>query len=277
MRNPSRELGAFLRSRRAAVTPEEAGVAFHGRRRVPGLRREELAELAGISATYYTRLEQGESHQVSDSVLDSLARVLRLGADERAHLVRLASPGRAALRGGGPERVRPAVRALVDGAAGQAAIIVGRRADLLGGNALGFALWGLQDPAAACGEAPNVARFTFLDAAARGLFPDWEAQARDLTAYLRLAAAQYPCDQELADLIGELGTRSADFARIWEAHPVSDCVHSVREYRHPLVGAMVLNEEVVRLPDDPGVRVVFSGAEAGTPAASRLRRLAAAA
>ncbi|GAA3707654.1 helix-turn-helix transcriptional regulator [Streptomyces tremellae] len=257
------------------MTPEEAGAAFHRRRRVPGLRREELAELAGISVTYYPRLEQGESHQVSDSVLDSLARVLRFGADERAHLVRLASPGRAALRGGGPERVRPAVRALVDGAAGQSAIILGRCADLLGGNALGFALWGLPAPGAAGDAPPNVARFTLLDAAARALFPDWKAQARDPTAHLRLAAARYPGDPELDTLIGELRARSAGFARIWEAHPVSDCVHSVREYGHPPVGAMALNEEVVRLPDAPGIRVVFSGAEAGTPAADRLSRLAA--
>ncbi|MEU3979271.1 helix-turn-helix transcriptional regulator [Streptomyces sp. NPDC026672] len=269
------ELGAFLRSRRAAVSPEEAGLATYGQRRVPGLRREELAELAGISVTYYTRLEQGESHRISDAVLDSLARVLRLAPDERAHLVRLAMPSRTVLRGEEPERVRPAVRALVDAAAGQAAIIVGRRADLLGGNRLGHALWGLPAPdPASGGPLPNIARVTFLDAAARDLFPDWTAQARDITAYLRLAAARHPDDRELHALIGELSVRSEEFSVIWSSHPVRDCLHSVREYHHPRVGAMVLDEEIVRLTDDPGMRIVFSGAREGTPSAERLARLA---
>ncbi|WP_201299786.1 helix-turn-helix domain-containing protein, partial [Streptomyces mexicanus] len=142
----SMELGAFLRSRRAALTPEEAGVPSCGPRRVPGLRREELAHLAGISVTYYTRLERGESHQVSDSVLDSLAGVLKLTPDERAYLVKLARPGTVGDRVGEPERLRPAVQALVEAAAGQAAIVVGRRADLLGGNRLGHALWNLPAP-----------------------------------------------------------------------------------------------------------------------------------
>ncbi|MER7443454.1 helix-turn-helix transcriptional regulator [Micromonospora avicenniae] len=270
----STELGAFLRSRRAAITPQEAGVPSWGQRRVPGLRREELAQLAGISVTYYTRLEQGESHQISDSVLDSLARVLKLAPDERAYLVRLARPERTSRRTGEPERVRPAVQALVDAAAGQAAIIVGRRADLLGGNRLGYALWGLPAPNSGAGEPqPNIARITFLDPSARDLFPDWEAQARDITSYLRHAAAQYPDDHELHALIGQLSVRSPDFVRIWAEHPVSDCAHSVREYRHPQVGSMMLNEEVVRLTDDPGVRIIFSGAENGTTSAGRLQLL----
>jgi transcriptional regulator with XRE-family HTH domain len=269
----STELGAFLRSRRAALTPEETGVPSCGQRRVPGLRREELAHLAGISVTYYTRLERGESHQVSDSVLDSLADVLKLTPDERAYLVRLATPSRTGSRPRTPERLRPAVQALVDAAGSQAAIVVGRRADLLGGNRLGYALWNL--PADVSGEPrPNIARITFLDPAARDLFPDWEAQARDVTAYLRHAAAHHPDDQELHALIGELSVHSADFVRIWSQHPVSDCLPSAREYRHPQVGSMILNEEVVRLTDDPGVRIIFSGAEEGTPSAERLRLLA---
>ncbi|MFD7991423.1 helix-turn-helix domain-containing protein [Streptomyces mexicanus] len=269
------ELGAFLRSRRAALTPEEAGVPSCGPRRVPGLRREELAHLAGISVTYYTRLERGESHQVSDSVLDSLAGVLKLTPDERAYLVKLARPGTVGDRVGEPERLRPAVQALVEAAAGQAAIVVGRRADLLGGNRLGYALWNLPAPQEAPGRSrPNIARMTFLDPSARDLFPDWEAQARDLTAYLRHAAAHYPDDQELHALIGELSVHSQDFVRIWSGHPVSDCLPSVRAYRHPQVGSMMLHEEVVRLTDDPGVRIIFSGAQEGTPSAERLRLLA---
>jgi transcriptional regulator with XRE-family HTH domain len=271
----SLELGAFLRSRRAALTPQETGVPSCGPRRVPGLRREELAHLAGISVTYYTRLERGESHQISDSVLDSLASALRLTPDERAYLVRLARPHRTGNRRGEPEQLRPAVQALVEAAGSQAAIIVGRRADLLGGNRLGYALWNLPAPRDASSDPrPNIARITFLDPSARDLFPDWEAQARDVTAYLRHAAAHHPHDQELHALIGELSVRSPDFVRIWSEHPVSDCLPSQREYRHPQVGSMTLNEEVVRLTDDPGVRIIFSGAQEGTPSAERLRLLA---
>ncbi|WP_229813749.1 helix-turn-helix transcriptional regulator [Streptomyces thermoviolaceus] len=271
----STELGAFLRSRRAALSPEETGMSSCGQRRVPGLRREELAFLAGISVTYYTRLERGESHQVSDSVLDSLASVFKLTPDERAYLVRLARPTRTGSREGEPEQLRPAVQALIDSAGGQAAIVVGRRADVLGGNRLGFALWGLRAPDSASDEPrPNIALITFLDPSARDLFPDWESQARDISAYLRHAAAHHPDDQELHALIGELSVHSPEFATIWSDHPVSDCLSSQREYRHPRVGTMVLNEEVVRLTDSPGVRIIFSGADEGTPSAERLRLLA---
>ncbi|MFK3985254.1 helix-turn-helix transcriptional regulator [Micromonospora sp. NPDC050397] len=270
----SAELGAFLRSRRAALTPEETGVPAYGQRRVPGLRREELAQLAGISVTYYTRLEQGESHQISDSVLESLARVLRLAPNERAYLTRLARPTRGVRRGDEPELVRPGVRALVDAAVGQAAIIVGRRADLLGGNRLGYALWGLSAPDPESGEPlVNIARIIFLDPSSRDLFPDWESQAHDIAAYLRTAAARHPGDHELHALIGELSVRSPDFVRIWSGYPVGDCVHSRREYRHPQVGTMTLEEEIVRLADDPGMRIIFSGAPEGTESAERLRLL----
>ncbi|MEV4759669.1 transcriptional regulator [Micromonospora sp. NPDC049559] len=187
---------------------------------------------------------------------------------------RLARPGRTSPRPAAPERVRPAVQALVDGVANQAAIIVGRRTDVLAGNRLGYALWGLPAPDGTAGQPrPNLARITFLDPAARDLFPDWEAQAREIAAYLRHAAAQYPDDRELHELVGELSVRSPDFVRIWSEHPVSDCPHSVREYRHPQVGSTVLNEEVVRLTDEPGARIIFSGAEDGTRSADRLRLL----
>ncbi|MFI1132541.1 helix-turn-helix domain-containing protein [Streptomyces althioticus] len=281
--SPSSELGAFLRSRRAALTPEETGLTSFGQRRVPGLRREELADLAGISVTYYTRLERGESHQVSDSVLASLSRVLGLSRDEQAYLARLARPGRAARTANGaaePERLRPAVQALVDAADSQAVLVVGRRADVLGGNRLGYALWGLpapDDPApglAPGGPRPNIARMTFLDPSTRDLLLDWEAQARDITGYLRHAVAQHPDDRELHALIGELSARSPDFVRIWSAHPVSDCLSSQRGYRHPRVGTLLLDEEVLRLTDAPGVRVIFSGAEENTESAERLRLLA---
>ncbi|MFH9330045.1 helix-turn-helix domain-containing protein [Streptomyces althioticus] len=274
----SSELGAFLRSRRAALAPGEAGMSSYGQRRVPGLRREELAQLAGISVTYYTRLERGESHQVSDSVLSSLANVLKLTPDERVYLARLARPSQPNREWKGvsePEQLRPAVQALVDATTSQAALVVGRRADVLGGNRLGFSLWGLPARDAAASEpGSNIARITFLDLSTRDLLVDWEAQARDITAYLRHAAAHHPGDRALHALIGELSVRSADFVRIWSAHPVSDCLHSKREYRHPQVGTMLLNEEVLRLTDTPGVRVIFSGADENTASAERLRLLA---
>ena len=180
----SEELGEFLRVRRAAVTPQELGIqpSYGDRRRVPGLRREELAELAGLSTTYYTRLEQGESHQVSDAILDALARALKLSPDERAHLYRLAR-ALPPVRGTGREdRVRGPIRDLVDSSL-SAVVLVGRRTDILAGNPLGYALWRLtRDEIAAVGtpQAPNQARRVFLDPRSRELFADWERQAEDL-------------------------------------------------------------------------------------------------
>jgi transcriptional regulator with XRE-family HTH domain len=271
------ELGEFLRSRRAAVTPRELGIvpSYGDRRRVPGLRREELAELAGVSTTYYTRLEQGESHQVSDAVLDAIARALKLSPDERAHLYRLAR-ALPPVRGTGHEdHVRGPIRDLVASSLG-AVVLVGRRTDILAGNALGYALWGLTaEEIAAIGtpDAPNQARRVFLDPAARGLFAAWERQAEDLVSYLRLATAERPDDLALHQLVSELATGSADFARLWRDHPVRDCLHTVRHYRHPLVGELELNEEILRLPDDPGQRLIISAAEAGTRSADRLALL----
>ncbi|WP_091507174.1 helix-turn-helix domain-containing protein [Amycolatopsis sacchari] len=272
------ELGEFLRSRRASVSPRELGItpSYGEQRRVPGLRREEVAELAGLSTTYYTRLERGENHQVSDAVLDAIARVLRLSADERAHLYRLAR-ALPPVRGSGHEdRVRGPVRDLVAGSLG-AAVLVGRRTDILAGNPLGYALWCLTEAeVAAVGtpEPPNQARRVFLDPAARELFADWARQAEDLVSYLRMATAERPDDLALHRLVSELATGSEDFSRLWRHHPVRDCLHTVRRYRHPLVGDLVVNEEILRLPDDPGQRLIISAAEAGTPSAERLTLLA---
>jgi transcriptional regulator with XRE-family HTH domain len=263
------ELGEFLRSRRAALTPAATGVRTHGTpRRVPGLRREEVAQLAGVSVNYYTRIEQGESHQMSGSVLEAIAGALRLDEDERVHLRRLAWPAQVARRETGPERVRDSVLALAESASEQAVIIVGRRTDLLGGNRLGFALLGLRPD-----ERPNMAKRLFLDPAMRDLVGDWETEARNAAAYLRMATGDGPDDRLLAELVGELSIRSAEFARIWAAHPVAECLHTVRELDHPLVGRMTLNEESLRLPDDPGQRMIFSGAAPGSDSAERLRLL----
>jgi transcriptional regulator with XRE-family HTH domain len=268
-RNTSQELGDFLRARRAALTPEEGGVPTYGTlRRVPGLRREEVAQLAGVSVNYYTRIEQGESHQMSDSVLESIANALQLDTDERLHLARLARPARVVRRTTGPERVRGTILTLAESTTDQAVIIAGRRMDLLGGNRLGFALLGLRPD-----QRPNLARMMFLDPATRDLFGDWEAEARKAASYLRMASGDQPDDRLLAELIGELSIKSADFAGIWAEHPVSECLHAVREYHHPLVGHLILNEETLRLPDDPGQRIIFHGADAGSSSAERLRLL----
>ncbi|TWP53888.1 helix-turn-helix domain-containing protein [Lentzea tibetensis] len=268
-RNTSQELGDFLRTRRAALTPQESGVATYGSpRRVPGLRREEVALLAGVSVNYYTRIEQGESHQMSHSVLESIANALQLDPDERVHLARLARPTQIVRRRTGPERVRESVLALAESTSEQATIIVGRRMDLLGGNRLGFALLGL-----APDQRPNMAKMMFLDPAMRDLLVHWESEARKAASYLRMASSDQPDDRLLAELIGELSIKSTEFTRIWAAHPVSECLHSVREYNHPVVGHLTLNEETLRLPDDPGQRLIFHGAEPGTSSAERLRLL----
>jgi transcriptional regulator with XRE-family HTH domain len=259
------------------VTPQELGIvpSYGDRRRVPGLRREELAELVGVSTTYYTRLERGESHQVSDAILDALARALRLSPDERAHLYRLAR-ALPPVRGTGQEdQVRRPIRDLIASSLG-AAVLVGRRTDILAGNPLGYALWDLTSAEiAAVGtpDPPNQARRVFLGPAARQLFADWERQAEDLASYLRVATAERPDDLALHQLVSELATGSDDFARLWREHPVRDCMHTVRRYRHPLVGELELNEEILRLPDDPGQRLIISAAQPGTPSADRLALL----
>jgi transcriptional regulator with XRE-family HTH domain len=263
------ELGDFLRSRRAALSPADTGVRTYGTpRRVPGLRREEVAQLAGVSVNYYTRIEQGESHQMSDSVMEAIANALRLDESERLHLLRLAWPAQVVRRETGPERVRDSVVALAESNTEQAVLIVGRRTDLLGGNRLGFALLGLRPD-----QRPNMAKQIFLEPAMRDLVVGWESQARNVASYLRMASGDQPDDPLLAELIGELSIKSAEFARIWATHPVAECLYAVREYEHPLVGRLTLNEESLRLPDDPGQRIIFNGAAPGSDSGDRLRLL----
>ncbi|MDH6118479.1 helix-turn-helix transcriptional regulator [Kitasatospora sp. GAS204B] len=262
-------LGDFLRSRRAALSPVDVGVPTYGTpRRVPGLRREEVAQLAGMSVNYYTRIEQGESHQLSDSVMEAIASALRLDEGERLHLLRLAWPAQVARRDAGPERVRDSVLALAGSNTEQAVLVVGRRMDLLGGNRLGFALHGLSPE-----QRPNMAKQMFLERTMRDLIVGWEREARNTAAYLRMATGDQPDDPLLAELIGELSIKSPEFARIWATHPVAECLHSVRQYDHPLVGRLTLNEESLRLPDDPGQRMLFLGAAPDSDSAERLRLL----
>jgi transcriptional regulator with XRE-family HTH domain len=263
------ELGEFLRARRATLTPADTGVPTYGKpRRVPGLRREEVALLAGVSATYYARLEQGESHQMSDSVLEAIANALRLGDGERLHLRRLAWPAQTARREAGPETVRASLLAVAENTPDQIAFVVGRHLDLLGGNRLAYALYGLRP-----GQRLNLVQHVFLEPAMRDLFVDWEGQARRSAAYLRMATGDHPDDPKLAAVIGELTIGSPEFARIWATHLVAECTHGVREYDHPLVGRLTLVEESLRVPDDPGQRMIFLGAAPGTDTAERLRLL----
>ncbi|WP_433047799.1 helix-turn-helix domain-containing protein [Dactylosporangium sp. CS-033363] len=267
------ELAEFLRSRRARVDPETAGVPpFHGRRRVHGLRREEVAQLAGVSVDYYVRLEQGRATNASAAVLDAVARALGLDAEERAHLERLTRPARRGQRPAPPQRVRPAVRHLLEAMTDVAAYVVGRRTDVLAWNRLGAALIPGLDSAPV--PRRNFARLLFGDeAAARALFADWDAKARDLVAFLHVDAGRHPDDPELADLVDELARHSDLFRRLWAEHPVHDKGHTTARLRHPVVGTIDLAYEALRLPDDPEQLLVTYSAQPDSDAATALRLL----
>ncbi|MCP2167538.1 helix-turn-helix transcriptional regulator [Goodfellowiella coeruleoviolacea] len=272
------ELGEFLRSRRARVRPDDIGLAtYGGRRRVPGLRREELAQLAGISVGYYTRLEQGQSPNASDAVLAAIARVLRLDEAERAHLHALARPAPRARRRVAPERLRPAVQLMIDSLTDVPALVLGRRTDVLAWNPLAHALLAGhldRDSVRHPHTRPNWARLFFLDPHLRELVTDWPGKARDTVADLRLIAGRHPDDPRLAELVGELTMRSAEFAALWSAHPVRRCARHTREYRHPVVGPLTLNDELLTLPDDEGQRLVVFTVAPGSASQAALRLLA---
>jgi transcriptional regulator with XRE-family HTH domain len=256
------ELGEFLRARRAGLNPADFSVPDAGRRRVPGLRREELAQLAGISADYYTRLEQGRATNASPSILDALARVLGLNQDERAHLTRLANPA----RGPVPQaKVRPELRWLLDSLETVPAFVLGSRMDVLAWNSLAGAL--LPD-ALAHG---NLLRFMFLDPLARTLFEPWEVCAQENVAYLRLDAGHHPDDPALAALVGELSIKSPEFRRWWAAHPVRRKEPGHKTLHHPMLGELRVATETLALPDG-GVLVTYT-AEPGSPSADALRLL----
>ncbi|MGW1997489.1 helix-turn-helix transcriptional regulator [Embleya sp. NPDC001921] len=271
------ELGEFLRSRRAVLSPEEAGLpTFGGRRRVPGLRREELAQLAGVSAGYYTRLEQGQSPNASDAVLDAIARVLRLDDVERTHLYTLARPAaKPRRRASKPEHVRPTVGFMIDAFARVPALVMGRFLDVLAWNPMAHALIaGHVDFTAPSRPAdrPNIARLLFLDPHARELYGDWTRKARSTVADLRLISGRYPGAPALATLVGELTLASPEFAKLWAAHTVGDCGTNTRDYHHPVVGTMRLTIEFMALPDE-GQRVAVFTAAPDSPSAAALSLL----
>ncbi|MFD9734587.1 helix-turn-helix domain-containing protein [Umezawaea sp. NPDC059074] len=270
------ELGEFLRSRRARTKPEDVGVPAYDRRRVTGLRREELAQLAGISVGYYTRLEQGHRSTVSDSVLDSLAAALRLAPDERTHLRSLTRTVRTAPARARPERLRESVRLLVDALGGVPAIVLGRFGDVLTWNRLGHALLAGHLPFDAPHRAdrPNWTRLFFLDPNTRELFADWPEKAKNTVADLRLTAGARPDDARIAELVGELSVQSPEFRALWAAHPVRRCAFHDRTFHHPVVGDLTLSDELLTLPDDDGQRLVVFNAVPGSSSAAALVLLA---
>jgi transcriptional regulator with XRE-family HTH domain len=268
-----KEFSEFLRSRRARVNPEQAGLPSYGERRVPGLRREEVAILAGVSVTYYSRLERGEINGVSDSVLEALARALQLDDAERAHLFDLATPPTRRLRGApsGQQRVRPVVQRILDSMA-TPALVRNARVDYLAANKLGRALYAplfesRQQPA-------NSARFTFLDRAAVDFYPDWERVANDLVAHLRSEAGRHPYDRRLSDLVGELSTRSGEFRIRWAAHNVRFHRTGAKRLHHPVVGELGLSYESMELSADFGLTMTVYTAEAGSASQEALDILA---
>jgi transcriptional regulator with XRE-family HTH domain len=267
------ELSEFLRTRRARLKPGDVGLPDFGRhRRVPGLRREELAQLAGVSVAYYTRLEQGNGRNVSSEVLDAIARALRLTDAEHAHLTHLAKPKQKKKQTARPPQARPALQQLLDAMDAVPAYVIGRRSEILAWNRMAAALFG------DWGELPvaerNWARLTFLRPDYHDLFVDWEHKASDVVAQLRMDAGSHPNDPRLSALVGELSVKSEDFRRLWATHDVKEKSHGVKRMTHPLVGDLSLNFEGFRLPDGSEQTLVTYHAEPGSASAEALRLLA---
>ncbi|WP_256838454.1 helix-turn-helix transcriptional regulator [Ornithinimicrobium faecis] len=275
---PVTELGEFLRSRRDRITPDEAGVNSYGRRRVPGLRREELAQLAGVSVTYLTRLEQGQSQNASDAIIGALARALQLDADERAHLHALAHPAppkrpRTATR---PEVAKPGAEQLLHAMVDVPAVLLGRFNDILAWNRAGHLLLAGHldaDAPVLVEDRPNQLKLLFLDEHTRDLYADWPSEAARAVASLRYVAAQFADDQRLAELVGELSVRSPQFARLWAGHDVRLCTSGAKRFRHPEVGELELGYEVLHLPEGNGQRILTHTAAPGSASCAVLRLL----
>jgi transcriptional regulator with XRE-family HTH domain len=266
-------LGEFLQARRALLSPEAAGIAAYGRRRVPGLRREELAQLAGVSVDYYVRLEQGRAAHPSAEVLDAIARALQLEEAERRHMHELAAPPRARRRAPARERVLPGLLRLLDRLDGVPAFVLGRQMDILAWNRLAAALMG--DPGRLPPERRNQAWMMFLDPASRDLYADWERCARETVGYLRHCAGRHPDDPRIAALVGELSVRSEPFARWWADHLVREKASGTKRYRHPVVGDLTLGFETLVPPGAPDQALITYTAEPGSASETALRLLAA--
>ncbi len=277
-----KDLREFLATRRARITPEQAGLPnYGGHRRVPGLRREEVALLAGVSVEYYTRLERGNANGVSDSVLEALVRVLQLDDAERAHLYDLTRGMTAAARARRrPARpaVRPGVQQLLDAMTDVPAFVQNGRLDVPAANPLARALYAdLFDdvgPSGSAGRLPNHARYVFLDARATDFYPDWNRVAADIVSQLRAEVGRSPDDRELPELIGELTTRSQQFSTLWAAHDVRWHTTGTKRFHHRVVGDLSLAYEGLALAADPGQTLITFTAEPGSPSQQALAFLA---
>jgi transcriptional regulator with XRE-family HTH domain len=269
------EINEFLTSRRARITPDQAGLVSYGSRRVPGLRREEVAVLAGVSVPYYTRLERGEMAGVSDSVLDALVRALRLDDAERSHLFDLARAAQPTIaprrRRPAKQPIRPSVQHILDAITGAAAFLRNGRLDMLAANTLGQALYApmFQSPL----RPPNSARFIFLDDHAREFYVDWEKAANDVVAVLRAEAGRDPYDRCLSDLVGELSTQSDEFRTRWAQHNVRQHITGIKHFHHPVVGDLSLTYDRLDLVADPGLTIFTYTAEPGSRHEDTLRLL----
>lgn len=272
------EVREFLTSRRARVTPEQVGLPAGGARRVPGLRRGEVAELAGISVEYYAKLERGALAGASGSVLESVARALRLDEAERRHLMDLARAADGAPVTGRPRhrnRRRPALRQdlrwVLDAITDAVAFIRNDVQDLLGVNDLGRAFFA--PVIGAGGRTPNLARFQFLDPAAGEFYPDWEQMAQMCVATMRAEAGRNPHHKGLQDLVGELSTRSETFRQLWASHDVRIHSHGTKRFHHPEVGELVLAYEELAITADEGLTLYIYSAEPGSETHQKLRML----
>ncbi|MFF2555418.1 helix-turn-helix transcriptional regulator [Nocardia sp. NPDC058058] len=273
VRNP---LGEFLQTRRARISPEQAGLragaSGRTRRRVAGLRREELAQLAGISVEYYQRLEQGRANRPSREVLDSLAEVLRLDDTERAYLLRLADPPRNRLAQNVSTEVRPQLRHMLELVDRVPALVITDSFDVLAANVLAERLF---DPISKVAQGNgNLARTLFLDPAAREFYVEWDEVAAATVAALRVTAATHPHDRDLTVLINELSTGSVEFDELWQTGEVAVRTHGSKSFRHPAIGILTLNYENLELPGDLRQRLVTFSPDPATATSAALQVLA---
>lgn len=271
------EVREFLTTRRARINPRDVGLPPGTNRRVQGLRRSEVATLAGVSVEYYTRLERGAIKGASPEVLDSLARALRLDDAERAHLFDLAHAASPVAR---PPKRRsakrwtphPSLQWTLDAVIAGPAFVRNGRMDVLAANALGRAFYsGVYDMP---GQPPNIARFTFLDERAHDFYPDWDAFAEVTVSILRTEAGRDPHNKELHDLVGELCTRNEEFRRLWGAHNVRHHGTGFKTFHHPVVGELTLAFEGLEMAAEPGLTLTIYTAEPGSASAERMQLLA---
>ncbi|NMO90599.1 helix-turn-helix domain-containing protein [Actinomycetospora sp. TBRC 11914] len=268
------EVSEFLTTRRARITPQEAGLPSYdgSTRRVPGLRRQEVATLAGLSVEYYAQLERGKLQGVSEAVLDALSRALQLDDAERAHLFDLCRAANTTARAKrrGPRTVRPAVARIVEAITDIPAIVRNPRLDIVTANPLGYALYAplFPDPRHPDPTAPaNMARFTFFDPRAGDFHPDWTAAAERAVAILRTEAGRDPFDRDLSDLVGELSTRSEAFRTLWARHDVRLHQNGVKRFNHPIVGSLNFDFETLDVAADQGLTMTVYSPEPGSPSA----------